>query len=454
MDQPIPKKLHFVWMGTKPIEPKGTAFVDGDGKFRSSTVLANARINPECPAIMWLDLFTMVPLSIIQSALNPALWNKYSRWAKLAASEANGGIRPTMSSDLANARDPKNFKTVVEMLFQVRIQFNAYVGDSKRRQQLIENPNCPYGSMLALCQDKDHAVNETENPIKVHLLDTEVYPRWMKDSSKPEYKLVSWIFFELYMRGSNFGAASDMLRTQLLIDQGGLYVDHDDELVCMHDPATVPNPPGSPYRGFKHLIDASKDKIPFDVVLNKAKNTSDKNPLNNVPLSEEQKVEFDRILHPDKAVDADGMVRDELMRYYYIHVATTGYLAGPPAHPFLVFFRDRMLVDYDRLLENNYTWRKPNGDLVRKFGVESWFDFRRGKSPQTGNWLEFADFGIEVTGPGQLDRSLSFVADPNNNTKFPPSFVLDSIETRATNKYSNSWVGAGAGNTVGGAVNG
>ena len=176
--------------------------------------------------------------------------------------------------------------------------------------------------------------------------------------------------------------------------------------------------------------------------------------MSNVPLSEEQKAEFDRILHPDQVVDADGMIRDNLTRYYYIHVATTGYLAGSPAHPFLIFFRNRMLADYDRLLENNYTWRKPNGDLVRRFGVPSWFDFPRGKSEQTGNWLEFADFGIEVTGPGQLDKCLSFVADPNNGLNFPPSFVIDSIETRATNKYSNSWVGAGAGNAVGGAVNG
>ena len=101
-----------------------------------------------------------VLLAIIQKALDPALWTKYSRWAKLAASEANGGIRPIMSSDLANARDPKNFETIFEMLFQARRQFNDCIGDSRTRQQLIENNNGSYGSMLAPYQDKDHSANE------------------------------------------------------------------------------------------------------------------------------------------------------------------------------------------------------------------------------------------------------------------------------------------------------
>lgn len=76
----VPKQLHFIWLGKRPVQSLSEKTQNLDGKFRAVQVLANAVANKSCTPILWLDLMTMAERDDLQQALDPELFLKYTRW--------------------------------------------------------------------------------------------------------------------------------------------------------------------------------------------------------------------------------------------------------------------------------------------------------------------------------------------------------------------------------------
>lgn len=202
------------------------------------------------------------------------------------------------------------------MLRQAREQFSRWISDKKNQDVFYARK--PLADIMMYDRERSGVFriprelvkeypafavfHEQDRNLEVRFLDIDVYPRWMATSpSAPEYSLMNWILLELYFRGSNFGAASDLIRIQLLIDQGGIYVDHDDKIPWLHDPARVNAAgrlvaPNGKYCGFHYASQMTEEGM---------------SPVNS-------------------------------------------FFATPPLHPFLRFYRQRVLADYDSLLRHNY----------------------------------------------------------------------------------------------------
>ena len=167
--------------------------------------------------------------------------------------------------------------------------------------------------MIAFCEDIG---------LQPRFLDLEYYRRWtLRDRQSPESPLVDWSFFELYMRGSNFGAAGDMPGNQILHEEGEMYCDHGDDVTWMHKPETVPQKDlyNGQYCGFKHAL------------ISRTRTISDATP-------------------------------------------TTGYLVVLTSHSFLEAFGGSMLDSSSRLPGNKYMCKSPRtGEGF--FKSISWYDY-------------------------------------------------------------------------------
>ena len=366
--EPIPQKLSFIWMGKKIIPPAGYVSKPGDGQFHRDTVESNVRNNRDCETVMWLDAFSMTSTYdyLPQDKAGRELARQYHDWAQLASLKQDSHIFET-DRDL---RDPAQFPAIAQMLRKIRSAFKTWF--EPNLAALCNDASTPLGKMVAFCR---------EIGLPFRFLDLEKYPGWMlKAPREPESQLVEWIFAELYLRGSNFGAAGDMLRTQILFEEGGMYVDHDDLICRLHNPKHFPEGDTGQhsafiswpdYTGFKHSISEEK--------------------------SEE---------------------------------ATSGFLAAPAHHPFLAYYRDRMLLSYRRLLYYNYVWRKSNGFRISE-EVLTWWDFPRGKQGDDSEWPLFAKYTINNTGPQQLENAL-------HETSI--EYMEITKERRIDGSFSNAWV--------------
>ena len=83
-------------------------------------------------------------------------------------------------------------------------------------------------------------MSEIISALEIRLLNIEIYSHWM--TTTPEYALVKYSSPRAsYFRRSNSDAASDLIRVELLLDQGGICIDYDDFFPWLHDP-TRTNP--------------------------------------------------------------------------------------------------------------------------------------------------------------------------------------------------------------------
>ena len=383
----VPKQIHFVWMGTRPVQVLGEKGADADGKFRAPQVLANAVINKDCMPVLWLDLFTMASRDDLRRAFDPDLYAKYTRWSRLALATtdrnylAPGQVDPQdptvthelcVKNDMKLPRDPGNYLSIITMLRQAREKFSTWVQDDKnkevffKRQPLVDimKYTPTFGDHpleitpeIAQMYPAFAGMKEVRSDLKVQFLDIDIYPRWMSTLPRtPDWSLVNWVLFELYFRRSNFGAASDLIRIQLLLDQGGIYVDHDDHIPWLHDP--------------KRPIIQTKRTVDGKEVIDDA---------------------HYRGFRYAAFQDLDGVS------------PVNSFFAAPPGHPFLKFYREKVLADYQTLLEKNYKWESGTPADV------SWFDFERGWDKlAVGRAIHknFADFTIKVSGPSQVKKCL------------------------------------------------
>ena len=250
----IPKTIFFIWMGRKKF-PKGDENPDAappqDGRFRRGTVKFSVEHNKDCEATMWLDILSMVDDHIIETAIaDQRLKNKYFRWSRIARTPGTPNHLPPQPNffpdDSVDLRDPQNFQVIVDMLREVRRQFAHWITKSSHWALLIRHTR-RVEDMITWCR---------ATGLRVRFLDTDAYLKWMDtDPRSPEYSLVNWVFFELYFRGSNFGAAGDMLRALILYERGGMYCDHDDKLNWMNNKVTLKlTHKTSKYLGFKHCL--------------------------------------------------------------------------------------------------------------------------------------------------------------------------------------------------------
>lgn len=368
----IPKKIFFIWMGRRefPDVDENPKNPPKDGRFRRATVAESVKNNKDCEATMWLDIMTMVTSDVIARAVPDArLLHKYYRWWRLALTpHAPGWIAPSPAqpSDSVQVRDPGEFQTVIDLLRFVRSSFARWISKEKNWNQVVKQDD-RVRKMVEWCG---------RTGLKVRLLDTEIYPKWMNaDPRAPEYQLVNWVYFELYFRNSNFGAVGDLLRVQILYERGGMYCDHDDKLTWLNNPVTLGR--NEKFEGFKHGL----------------------------------------IL--DNALDAERRPVVETK-------PTTGFMAAPPAHPFLYYYRAKMLEGYQNLLDNRYRWLTPRG--LDKTDGYVWFDFRRGRGAV--GWLEFAAFAIAITGPDMLEACLGDMSG---------YFRASAREPRVRGSFANSW---------------
>ena len=232
----IPKKIFFIWMGRRefPDVDENPKNPPKDGRFRRATVAESVKNNKDCEVTMWLDIMTMVTEDVIARAVPDArVLHKYYRWWRLALTpHASGWIAPSPAqpSDSVQVRDPGEFQTVIDLLRFVRSSFARWITKEKNWNKVVKQ-NDRVRKMVEWCG---------RTGLKVRLLDTEIYPRWMNaDPRAPEYQLVNWVYFELYFRNSNFGAVGDLLRVQILYERGGMYCDHDDKLTWLNNPVTL-----------------------------------------------------------------------------------------------------------------------------------------------------------------------------------------------------------------------
>lgn len=214
-----------------------------------------------------------------------------------------------------------------------------------------------------------------------------------RQASTREYKALSWVFMELFCRGSNFGAASDILRVMILNELGGIYVDHDDRHQQMHGRQLSDRL--YRYAGFHHTYESVMD----------------------------------------------------------IEIPVNSFFASPASHPFLKLYLDRMVHVYTWLLRCNYKWideetRQPMAALRRKDNDvnENWFEFLKGSKSTFGGELmarNFVDFTLFATGPDQLNASLESARLPEVRAQyntFGPNFPESAKQRGVDIGYQGAWV--------------
>ena len=201
----------------------------------------------------------------------------------------------------------------------------------------------------------------------------------------PAESIINWVFFEIYMRGSNFGAAGDLLRTSILYEIGGCYIDHDD--LC---PAIVTPNALDEYYGFHHRV------------------------------------------------KPDGKRGSNVKVFPWEEEPITGFMASPPKHPFLAYYLSEMKECYKRLLESGYKCSNFIED-------GSWFDYKRGI--YDNGWPSFPGYTLLSTGPDRLDFCLKATStfsleNPiSTQQQDKTTFQMSAAEPRIISGFSNSWLG-------------
>ncbi|KAI1377488.1 hypothetical protein F4677DRAFT_414586, partial [Hypoxylon crocopeplum] len=383
-------------------ENQGNEFTGFDRKSVEEMVSKN----PDCEKIMWLDAFSMVNDLLLAEVIGTtyrALWKQYLSWRRLIVLPDSGQFilpngalqtvsKPTPPAPNAipdpspaphdielDARLASNFPVVCQMLRNMRKAWAEWFKDPANTKRVRDGPYAV--KYIADICDK--------LGVKVRFLDLELYPTWMagedrlvastSHGAKPDEgvessQLVDWVFFELYMRGSNFGSSGDLLRAQILFEQGGIYVDHDDQLnTQIHDPEEL--------QKYFHTTAYTGVKV-------------------GVGAFEEDPVGADYLTNHSKRDPKDP---------WMLVAPASGYIAASPRNPVIRRYRRQMLDNYQRLLNNQFQWYVQDEDTAEWVpmypeGVH-YLDYR--KPEVAKKFKAWEDWAINVTGPDGLERVLA-----------------------------------------------
>jgi hypothetical protein len=199
-------------------------------------VLNNVRNNPGCDSTLWLDSFTMASRVQLQLALSVLTWTRYNQvQASLLRNDIDtmdpGGDAASRQA-FANRTAPRlrsaaGFNDLVALITQARDEWRTWFSVPANQERCYSMSGTPLSDIYRAFTTPQPS--DTNIALTVEFIDLVHYPLWQAmGQSSPEKQLLNWVYMELFCRGSNYGAASDLLRIQLLIDFGGVYLDHDD----------------------------------------------------------------------------------------------------------------------------------------------------------------------------------------------------------------------------------
>lgn len=93
---PIPKKIHYVWLGEKPISSRDLGYIEGWKK-----------LNPDFEVVHWTEKdFEMDKYPLVQTALEEKKWALASDVIRMWAIYNNGGIYLDTDVELLKPLDP------------------------------------------------------------------------------------------------------------------------------------------------------------------------------------------------------------------------------------------------------------------------------------------------------------------------------------------------------------
>jgi hypothetical protein len=188
---PIPKIVHFIWFGSA---------VD---RLERANLKNCATANPDYEVNLWIDAQSMMPPEAKRSEM-------FSKKAQ--------GLVPSPAFEKAKASVDAAAKAVIqgnkgveeykkESMASLAADHQAFLGSNELLFQWG-----PIVDLQKFCND---------NKISLRYADLEY--EGIKNSNL--------IHFEKVVRGGNLGAASDILRAELLHRYGGIYCDHDTQFL-------------------------------------------------------------------------------------------------------------------------------------------------------------------------------------------------------------------------------
>lgn len=212
-DIPIPKEINYIWLG-RTFE-----------SFDQTSILECAKNNPDYRVRLWLDDFSM---------LEPdGPWGLHKVFPPTSLKIYTMGMHKPISSAQIN--------TTFAMLVRAQMEYykvcllgtlqRTQLSTIQRFQIFIKRINLPNVDLLFLSDFYEALFQAEHQRNQQSLCYPSLHPssstsRW--DDLGPEVRLLQWVFFERYR--SNYAAASNLLRVQLLQTYPGIYIDHHTTL--------------------------------------------------------------------------------------------------------------------------------------------------------------------------------------------------------------------------------
>jgi hypothetical protein len=216
------------------------------------------------------------------------------------------------------------------------------------------------------------------NGFILHVLDLEMYPNWMAI----DFEYAKWIFFERLRTLPNYGACSDLVRAQLLIDRPGFYIDHDNVMADLN------------------AVARSLNSNSADPAVNQS--------------TDPQKYMY-TMSQDDKGAKA----------------VTSSFLGACPGHPLQVAYRDNIKASYGHFLSPNLKYAF--GGTDHDYTTLTDKVMRDEKIKQTlYEWV-----GIEITGPSAFTRAIGGLKHPPEGQA--PLNMNNCLTMMIVSKSAKAW---------------